>query len=483
MLRRSLLALTMLLGIDGCFDEPGDAQTGPGSSTDAPATSTSDPDPTLTSTDPSTTLLSTSSGDTSSGFADSTSSGCLPSERGCACSSAPDACEPGTTCVDGTCVESPAAECVVSYGGTGGAISFAVTSVLQDGSLSVDSEQVFAGQHETPGDVAGQDMLVRCGGTLYAVLDEEPAVLALRMEPDRTLTEIDRFPIPTLRAGSYQLRALECPDPTDDFLLAVALLEPAESPGVAIVQLHAFERSPSGTLEFNSEPIDFPVSTSGTPRRVRTAWSAVLERGYVIYDNPEPNGSTLESYALQPRTGIVSLGPPTPSFVNGIQARLGALEVSPDGAFLGLVGAQVGDPTGAGAAVRFDLANDGVPMQTFELLADQDGDAFLQTARSLVFGPLDGGGPTALVGSEGRFGVVGFPATPMTIPATFSSDGRGLSHVLRAHDGGVVVVADPGSVRSYDGSAMLDQLGQQPLEVAPRPLPSYSDSIVVPCPG
>lgn len=478
------------LALTGCFgapsaaspDDPRESEPGTsgGMEDDASSSSPTEAEPETGSTSGTTGSIGTDGATSSSGSDESSSSGCTPGELGCECEAQRIPCEGNTVCIDGFCEEDEA-ECLVSYGGSDGNLRFSVTSVRPQGELKLEHEQSFAGDHEIDDDIAGQDMLTQCGDTFYAVVEGGAEVLALRMETDRSLTEVQRFPVPAVQDGDRRMRALECADPEANFVIGIALYHPPSGANIQ-VRVHAFARADDGTLSFNDDPLILPWATSFEPRRVRTAWSPTRGFGYVGFDNPQGNNFAIVSFSLQAQTGILNAGPAGPSFVNGLRAWLGALAINPDEDTLGLAGVQIGG-SGLGATATAPLQADNAPGPLLASIGDTPTETLHATARSLVFETLEGSGPSAIIASDGEVGFFDLGAEPLPLRrAVFSRIGTGQANALVLHEGRVLVVADQAAVFTYDATLDLEQIGNAPLSVVRLDVPGYTDSVAAACP-
>ena len=73
-------------------------------------------------------------------------------------------------------------------------------------------------------------------------------------------------------------------------------------------------------------------------------------------------------------------------------------------------------------------------------------------------------------------------ADPTAVLASIPLGGKGDGNVFAAHNGNVLVVADQTRVATYDSLAPAAELPEPAPANVPRPLASYSASVLAPCP-
>ena len=467
---RTLGLCASLVGVAGCFSEPDVVGMGDdgGSSSGTSSNSTGSEPSTSGGVEPTT----GSTGEGSSGQdSDSTGQGCVPGQLGCACDPS-GGCNGGGPCIDDVCVPPPF-DCVVTYGGSEDELQVQVTRVFEDGRLEDAGRETVEAIHAVNDDVAGQDMLVACGGSIHAVAEGSHAIRTFTLEPDGSPTASAETEV----AGAV-LRALECVRPSEDFLLAFSS---EFGPTGATVLATVLGVEPNGELTPGGVPTALPDLGSGSiPRRIRSAWKGEVSTAFVTYDDVGLNFSRLVSVQLNATTGAVTF-PATETIVTGIQAQLGGLTYARSDDALVLTGGQTGDPAGLGNLIRMDV-NDAVADLAFVQVVDDATDVFFAASSSVAIANVQPWPEHALVGSDGRFGFVsvgdGFAPT-LVHEQTF--EGSGKSTALTAHGDSVVVVVDGVRVHAFQANS-LQGASVESTEM-PHGVDGYTTSIVVPCDG
>jgi len=387
-------------------------------------------------------------------------------------------CDGDSVCDAGICVPPPF-DCVVSYGGADGQLGLQVTRVFADGFMESAGQVQENAMHEVSDDVAGQDMLVACGGRVHAVAEGSSRILSFVLGPDGSPSLEDELEVP----GGGVLRALECMQPGADYLLAFTTRLDGADPQVDVT---SYRVRPDGLLDAGAGPFQLPATSSfpdvfpvAVPRRVRTAWNAGASTAYVMFDVPSKNHSHLVALSVDGRSGEFSVEA-VPTVVTGIQARLGGIAFGGQEAALVLTGGQTGDAAGVGNFARFDSM---AAAPTFTEVRDTNGDAFFADSTSVVF--VEGGQwpEHALVGSNGRFGYVelGDDAGPQLVHVE-EFPGAGKSTALTAHGGGVVVVVDDNRVYSMDATTLGTPESGTVNELQ-HGVGGYTTSVVMRCGG
>ncbi|MEM6290844.1 MAG: hypothetical protein AAGA54_06245 [Myxococcota bacterium] len=469
---RARLALGCLC-IGGCFTDPlpvpGDGSTSQSGTTEGGDETLADASSTTADVEDTTGTFGSTTGTTGSTGTSGTDTmdPCPPGALGCPCDRG--ACEPLLQCIEGQCVEAPSM-CVVSYGGTATTIEVQVTRVLSGGGLVTGPIAMETSSHDIDDDTAGQDMLLECGGTIYAAAVTEGAVYSYGLDDGvlepLAITPLDREP-----------RALECVRPGADHLVVFSAGSDKLNSSLAV---QSFARDDAGGLSPLGAPLEI-ASLPGPipPRRVRTAWGPDTSTAYAIYDNVQGNSSTLAAVSIDAGSGMIEASGISGETIDGIQAQLGGLDYEPPSSQLVLTGGQVGDPTGAGNFVRFGT-NGGIPSTTFVDLPDAAGSAFFEDSTSVKLAEVGTFGPVALVGSADAIGVVTLMQAEPVLETTTPLVAGGEVTALSAFDGSIVVVVDGERVRTLD-AFQISEDRDSILEAVDHELPGYTTSVLARC--
>ncbi len=406
-------------------------------------------------------------GTSGTGIADTTGT-CPAGTLGCACDGGN--CEPLSQCLDGVCVPQPSV-CIVSYGGTVETLEVQVTRVLPGGVVQSEPMAMATGAHAIDDDTAGQDMLVECGGTIYAAAVTEGAVHSYGLDdgmliPLAVTSLLDRTP-----------RALECARPGADHLAVFSVATDGLNNSVAV---QSYARDGAGRLDAIGTPLELAALPGPLPpRRVRTAWGPDTRTAYAIFD-VDANSSTLTAVSVDAGSGMLSQ-PATgaDNVVLGIQARLGGLDYEPPLSQLVLTGGQTGGPAGVGNFVRFET-NAGIPSTSFVELADVPGETFFADSSSVQVTEVGEFGRLALVGSSDGIGVVSFAQDEPVLEAMQFLDADGEVTALSVFDGSVLVVVDAQRVRTLDALRLSQDRGTV-LDVVEHGVAGYTTSVLAPC--
>lgn len=490
---RRLGTISLLL-VGGCFNEAPDADPD-ASSTGGAQTQTADGVEASTGPQTQSTSGDVTSGSSSSGVAEteavtvtvttddgSTGTECPPGTRDCPCRAEPaPPCSLGETCLDGLCaaIPDPPDACLVSHGGGPDPVTFAVSRILADGTIGESSLTEIPGvAHMVSAQAAGPEMLVACGGFLYAALEGTGEVQPLALGQRDELVPLPRITVTdAFGTNRGSLRALLCADSVDRLVTVSGIDNEA---GNSQISVRSLVLNPDGSLGEDGDPVDSPYNTGGDPfESLRAAWESVGNTAIILANRPKASPSG------DPTVRQVQIVPGGPHEVLGnlgvpLRTSFGGVAVDPRTEYLAITGTRLEDGTGVGA--RLDIDEDGRVRNPFAATIPRETDADAWgAASSLILVEHGIGNVRGLMAGDGRVVIADFMQEIPTELAVFDTLGSGNTAVQLAHGGTVLITTNTSRVTTYDFTQAVEDIGDSELAAVQRALPSHSASVVVPC--